>query len=65
MSNLSSDITTAAGEAKRLKHGDKEKESRSLSELIEADRYLSDQGNVTASNRRGLVLTKLRPGGGI
>lgn len=59
------DVETAASKAKRLKSGDGEKESHSLKELIEADRYVDGQAAVSGTKRRGLVLTKLRPPGAI
>lgn len=65
MSTLSNQIETDAAKAKKLKSGDFEKENRPLAELIEADRYLAEQAAVTAANRRGVILTKLRPPGSI
>lgn len=39
--------------------------ARSLTELIEADRYLKSQDSITGKKRRGLIITKLRPPGAI
>lgn len=65
MSTLSSQIETDAARAKRMKSGQMEKENRDLSELIEADQYLANQSANTSANRRGLVITKLRPPGSV
>ena len=63
MSDLSNQIETAAGKAKRLKSGNNEREAHSLKEMIEADRHLQNGSANTESNRRGLIITKFRPPG--
>lgn len=59
---LKDDINTAASAGKRLKSGQQERESHSLKEMIEADRYLANRDLVTG-NARKIVINKLRPPG--
>lgn len=63
MADIKTQIETDAKTAKRLKSGQMESEKRSISEMIEADQYLDSKNANTASNRRGLIITKLRPPG--
>lgn len=63
--SLESQIETAAGKAKRLKSGDEEREAHSLGDLIKADEHLSAKNATSNSNRRGIVINKLRPPGSI
>lgn len=65
MADLSTQIETDAATAKRMKAGDKEKESRPLSELIEADKYLANKSAVGsfAATFRGITSRITPPGG--
>ena len=63
MTDIKDQIETDALTAKRLKSGNMESEKRPIKELIEADQYVSSQNANTSANRRGLVITKLRPPG--
>jgi hypothetical protein len=65
MSRMAIDVETAASQAKRLKSGDNEKESRTIDELIKADQYVQNNSAVAGTSRRGLLITKLRPPGSI
>lgn len=62
---MSIDVETAATKAKRLKSDQYERESHSLKDLIEADKYVDSQAAVAGTKRRGLIITKLRPPGSI
>jgi hypothetical protein len=63
MTDIKTQIETDALTHKRLKTGQMESEKRPIKELIEADQYVSAQNANTSSNRRGLIITKLRPPG--
>ena len=63
MTDIKDQIESDALKAKRVKSGQMESEKRPIRELIEADQYTSAQNANTAANRRGLVITKLRPPG--
>ena len=62
MADLSDEIEDAAGKGKKLKHGERERESHSLPDLIEADKYLQNKDAVTGNSRK-IVINKLRPPG--
>lgn len=61
MTDLSTDIATAATTPKSVQNGDQKVESRPLSELIEADKYLAGKSAVAAAPR--VVFNKLVPPG--
>ena len=63
MTGIKDQIETDALTAKRLKSGGMESEKRPIRELIDADQHVSGQNANTSENRRGLVITKLRPPG--
>jgi len=61
---IEDEIETAATKAKRLKSGDQERESRTLKEMIEADKYLDNKDAVTGNGRK-IIINKMRPPGSI
>lgn len=61
MTDLSADITTAATSPKSVQNGDQKVESRPLSELIEADKYLAGKTAVASSPR--VIFNRLVPPG--
>ncbi|MBR9802966.1 hypothetical protein GYB59_15305 [bacterium] len=61
---LDEQIQNAAAKAKRLKSGDEERESHSLKEMIEADKYLEGKEAVTGNGRK-ICINKLRPPGSV
>lgn len=61
---LEDDIATAAAKAKKVKAGDQERESHTLKEMIDADKYLEGKGVVTGNSRK-IIINKMRPPGSV
>ena len=61
MADLSADIEAAAVTVKSMQNGDQKAESRPISELIEADKYLAAKTAAATSPR--VIFNKLVPPG--
>ena len=61
MSDLSSDIQTAATSPAEVQNGDQRVKARTVSEVIEADRYLAAKTAAATSPR--VLLSRLVPPG--
>lgn len=62
MADLADQIESAAATPKSVQNGDQKVESRPISELIEADKYLA--AKTAVQTRPGVIFSKLQPPGG-
>ncbi len=64
MADLSTEIETSAQEPKRMRVDGNEVEQHSLTDQIEADRYLASKA-AASSAKRGFTIAKFKPSGSI